>query len=296
MEFRQLKHAIALAETKNFGRAADNLFISQPALTRSIQALEESLGVQLFDRSKREVLLTAYGTTFIEHANGLIQQKHRLKRELILMQGMEVGELVVGTGPYVTATFMAKLIGKLSDLKPGIHVRIVMDNWENLATLLRNEKIDLFIADIRDLEIKEDIRVEMTEEHHGFAICRKGHPILLKHEIHFRDLKHYPLATTKMPESVMTYFSDISISVETDNIYLIKDMVSRSNIICMASLPLVHTELKNGTLEVIPVMDLPPLFTKCGIVTLKNRTLSPASILFTELFRDLDKEFLTLTG
>ena len=295
MEFRQLKYAITLAQTKNFGRAAEMLFLSQPALTRSIQALEDSLGVKLFDRNNREVQLTPYGETFIEHANALMQQKHRLQRELKLMQGLEVGKLIIGAGPYVTATFMATLIGRLTDMKPGIQVRIVMDNWANLATLLRNEKIDLFIADIRDLEIKADFHVEMTQEHRGLAVCRCDHPILLNEKIYFTDFNNYPLAATKMPESMMDYFSEVSITIETDNIYLIKDMIRRSDIIGLASLPLVHTEIESGAFKVIPVLDLPDLFTKCGIVTLKNRTLSPAASFFLQLFRELDVEYITLT-
>ena len=72
IELRHLRHALALAEHGNFARAAEALHLSQPALTRSLQALEAQVGEQLFDRSHREVTPTTMGELLLQHARQLL--------------------------------------------------------------------------------------------------------------------------------------------------------------------------------------------------------------------------------
>ena len=80
-DMRRLRHALALAEHRNFARAAAALHITQPALSRSIQALEEGMGVLLFDRSPRDVEPTAFGELVLRHARGLELSSRDLDRE-----------------------------------------------------------------------------------------------------------------------------------------------------------------------------------------------------------------------
>ena len=90
-DLRRLRHALALAEHRNFARAAAALHITQPALSRSIQALEDGLGVRLFDRSPRDVDPTAFGELVLRHARSLELSARDLDRELQLAKGLEIG-------------------------------------------------------------------------------------------------------------------------------------------------------------------------------------------------------------
>ena len=82
MELRQLRAFVAVATTRHFGRAAKRLHLTQPALTQRIQALEHELGVQLLERSAREVRLTRAGTVLLPHAQGLVQEEDAALRDL----------------------------------------------------------------------------------------------------------------------------------------------------------------------------------------------------------------------
>src|SRR6266850_6594112 len=82
MELRQLRAFVAVASEGHFGRAAARLNLTQPGLTLRIQALEKELGAQLFERSAREVHLTAAGTLLLPHARGLLRIEDRALREL----------------------------------------------------------------------------------------------------------------------------------------------------------------------------------------------------------------------
>ncbi len=99
MDLKRIHYALALARELNFVRAAERLHLSQPALSRSIQTLEDELGLQLFDRDNRNVSVTRAGKVFLEQARRLAGQLHSLEQEMTLLRNGEIGEVVFGTGP-----------------------------------------------------------------------------------------------------------------------------------------------------------------------------------------------------
>ena len=100
LDIKLLRQMLSLAKHRNFARAAESLHISQPALSRSISNLEETLGVQLFDRTSGGVVPTAYGRLILERGREIVAKESELRREIRLMQGIEIGELAIGAGPF----------------------------------------------------------------------------------------------------------------------------------------------------------------------------------------------------
>ena len=96
---RRLRHLLLLVEYAHFGRAAAALNISQPALTKSIQALEAELGVMLLDRKRGAVVLTAFGELVVQRSRALLNAEEDLLREITLLAGLEIGSLRVALGP-----------------------------------------------------------------------------------------------------------------------------------------------------------------------------------------------------
>src|SRR5271165_4301461 len=97
-EIRLLRCALALAEHRNFARAAKALRLSQPSLSRSIQGLEQQAGVQIFERNTRPVEVTDAGEIFLEYAREVMSHSADLGREMELLSGLDKGELQVGVG------------------------------------------------------------------------------------------------------------------------------------------------------------------------------------------------------
>jgi DNA-binding transcriptional LysR family regulator len=109
-DLRLLRHARALAEEGSFSRAARAQHLTQPALTRSIQELERRTGIKLFDRSKGRVVPTDLGSVFLAQARELLGHAEALDREVATLRGSGTGNLVLGSGTFPTAIFVADAV------------------------------------------------------------------------------------------------------------------------------------------------------------------------------------------
>ncbi len=115
-DLRQLRHFVALAEHGHFARAAEAVNLSQPALSRSIQALESQLGCPLLDRHSRGFSLTAHGRLVLEHARRLLAGSRALSNAVSKLGNLQSGELRLGAGPYPAARLVPRALGAFAGL------------------------------------------------------------------------------------------------------------------------------------------------------------------------------------
>jgi len=127
MNARQLQYAVTLSETKNFSAAAEKLNISQPAFSKQIIALENELGIKLFDRSANPLLLTPAGEFFIEKAKTLLFEEEFLLKSMEGYKTGERGRLVIGAVPFRSSYMMPGLIKAVKDKYP--HLQVVLAEY-----------------------------------------------------------------------------------------------------------------------------------------------------------------------
>src|SRR6202142_1769686 len=151
MDLRRLAHIVALAERRNFARASEQVHLSQPALTRSIQAAEAELGLRLFDRGSTQVTPTPAGEFVLERARRLVFDGRCLKRDVELYRERKLGDTAFGAGPFPAATFLAPLLAALRREFAQVALRVEVSNWELLLERLLDEDIEFFVADTREL-------------------------------------------------------------------------------------------------------------------------------------------------
>lgn len=148
MEFRQLRYFLMLADEQHFKKAAERLFIVQPALSKQIRQLEVELGIELFERNKRNVQLTEAGKFFKEQVSNLLQNFERIKNETAMVAGGEKGELRIG---YVGSCIHTFLPGLLSRLHSGFpHVQTYLSEMTSALQLEALQKGTLDIAFLRN--------------------------------------------------------------------------------------------------------------------------------------------------
>lgn len=146
MDFAQYEYLIALEECRNFSRAAEKCFISQPALTKSINKLEESLGVRLFDRSKNQVMLTYAGERYLEGVHNIMAMKIQLDQEMAEIAGNRRQRLSLGIPESRGQIWLGRILPYYTAAYPDTEIRIFESTTQGLEEALINGKIDLAVV------------------------------------------------------------------------------------------------------------------------------------------------------
>lgn len=136
----------AIERTRNISAAADELGISQPALSTFLKKIEEELGAPLFDRSKTPLALTEAGRAYLDYTYELDALERKLEKQLSDIGGLRTGRLIIGGASSFNRAYLPSAIARFSTEHPGIEVEVIEDTAPNLATAALEGRIDLFIT------------------------------------------------------------------------------------------------------------------------------------------------------
>jgi DNA-binding transcriptional LysR family regulator len=284
MNLRQMRHVVALADERNFNRAAQRVHLSQPAFSRSIQTVEAALGLKLFDRGTLEVTCTAAGALVIAHSRKLLFDSSCLERDVNLFRNGLLGDLNFGVGPFPAATLLPKLMVALRQRYPAVNSRVEVNNWRYLVQHLRAEELDFFVADIRDVTNDSDLTVQRIGQQQGSFYVRTAHPLCGDMAINASAMATYGLASVRLPAEVKDQLRQLlrlennaalPITVECDDVHLLKHIALASDTVLASTDEAVCAEVKSGQLHKLALVNAPPLHTAMGIVSLKGRSHSP---------------------
>lgn len=148
MNTKQIQYALALSETLNFSQVAEQLGISQPALSKQIQSLEKELGVRLFDRNHSPLTLTPAGEHFVRSARELVYKEEQLRKTLSRFGTGESGRLVIGVTPFRSFYLMPELVRRIRSRYPGMQVCLQEVNSAQLRKDAAEGKYDLAIVNL----------------------------------------------------------------------------------------------------------------------------------------------------
>ena len=202
MTLTQLRHFIGLAKAGSFVKASSQLYMTQPALSRSIKALEEELGQLLFDRIGKKIELTAFGRMVLQRSQVLIEEAAQLKHSGKVLGSEDVGHVRLGLSSGPGAMLTAPLMMHFAKHFPNFHVDIVRANTSALTHMLRDRTVDALIVDIRSLRPSPDLSVTQVAEMPGAFMCRKRHPLAKLPKVSFADVCRYPVASTPLSDEL----------------------------------------------------------------------------------------------
>jgi DNA-binding transcriptional LysR family regulator len=146
VELRQIRFFVAVAEDRHFGRAAERMYIAQPALSQHIRRLERELGVQLFDRSARHVRLTPAGEAFLEVARRMLRQVDEGTDAARRAEAGETGSLALGVN-MSAAPVLSMLLRHWHRARPAVRPRLTSGSARELVDLVRRRELDLALVD-----------------------------------------------------------------------------------------------------------------------------------------------------
>jgi DNA-binding transcriptional LysR family regulator len=283
MDLKRLGHLVTLADCRHFGRAAEQCHLSQSAFSRSIQAAEESLDLQLFDRGPLEVRCTPAGEFVVERARRLLFENRCLERDIDLYRARSIGDLSFGAGPYPAATIVPPLLTELRTRFAGVNVRVEVNNARYLAEHLRAEELDFYLADMRNIPATSDLvvaRIGMLET--GFYV-RQGHPLLQLSAVKGASLLPYGVASVQAPDSLLLalgplmglpHGTPLPLALECDDLSLLKTVTMGTDMVLACPSEGALSEVAGTRLVRLVVSNIPQFGADMGVVSLKGRSFS----------------------
>jgi DNA-binding transcriptional LysR family regulator len=300
LDLRQLRMVLALDRHRSFARAADELGLTQPALSRNLRVLEETLGARLFDRDRAHVEPTAVGELLIERAAPLLAQARRVERELTEMITVSEGVLRVGAGPFAAELSVGIALGRLARRHPGVSLDLEVADWPVLTERILARDLDLVIAEASLAADDPRLEVELLPSHTAVFFCRVGHPLAGSDDLTIDDIRRYPLVLTSVPERLRdlvdrersTRFRGLPDGVGATGIRVSalapgRQIVEYSDAIGVALPRQIEQELQLGRLVALPLR-LASLRTAYGVIRLARRSLSPVAAEFVTLLREVE--------
>jgi DNA-binding transcriptional LysR family regulator len=288
IQLRHVQHAVALAEEGSYTTAARRLNLSQPALSRSIQVLEELLGAVLFDRTPSGIVPTRIGTIVVERGRVLLQDAVSVEREVRLAIGLEAGSLIIGAGPYPANISVGKACGLLLRDHPRLRVDVRVADWKSLLQAVLDDTLDLAVAEISTVADDSRLEVEALPSHRGHFICNPQHPLLDEAELTLERVQAFPIVSSSLPERC----GPIASRIRVDTFRLLREIVIHSDALGLATPSQTEADEHAGLITRLP-LELPWMHTNYGFLRLKDRTPSPAAVAFMEKLRAVEA---ALTG
>lgn len=143
MDIKHLQYFIEVTNFNNFTRAADHLFITQPAISKMIKNLEIELGVELFDRSRKQLILTDAGRVVLEQAKLIDKAFRNLETEVDNLLGLKKGHIRIGLPPIIDASFFPQILSRFHEQYPNITFQLVEDGSKKIEESVQKDQIDI---------------------------------------------------------------------------------------------------------------------------------------------------------
>ena len=191
MNLRDLKYIVEVARERNFARASEKVFVSQPALSMQIKKLEETLGVEIFERDKQNFLITPVGAEIIKKAEIILQESEEIKMIAKNSKDPHKGEIRIGAFPTVASYFLPNFVKNIHKKFPHLKIFLIESKSNELITKLKSGEIDFCLL---AMPIKDDNLIGEKIFSEKFLLATpKGHPFSKKSKIQIKELKKQEL-------------------------------------------------------------------------------------------------------
>jgi len=286
---------LAVAQAGSMAKAASELAVSHPAVSRAIRDLEHTLGVQLLERNPRGITLTPYGRAMIDRSHAAFDELRQGVKDIESLADPTTGEVRIGTTPPLAASFLSAVIHRLVRRHPRMAFHVIVDDSEKQRRNLSERHVDLLIFRRAPMFVDEELTFEpLFESPYVVAAGRKS-PWMRRRRIALRDLAGEMWA---LPSS------DNAFGAFVAEVFRVSRLpVPRATVVATA-LEMRANLLRTGRyLSIIPEfwlqfpvphpfirklpVELPIASGPIGIVALKNRAPSPAARLFMDCAREM---------
>jgi DNA-binding transcriptional LysR family regulator len=298
LDYRDLVYFEAIAGSESLARAASQLGRTQPALTKCIHRLEDSVGAALFDRAGRGLKLTPVGVALLGQAKRLRSSMDNAVRELSDVAKGSAGHVRVGAGATMAEYLLPQVCGAFTAGSPGVTVEIQIAMNDVLRDALRAGEIDVLIGPVLTGEDQE-FGVEVFGSDEVVVVAPRGHP-LCGRPLEIKELSQYrwvlPAPSVAMRRWLDRVFeahglTGPNVQIETNSILLLPRLIAETALLSFTSTRNLGRGRVGEHLDRLDV-DATTLQRQLGLVYRKDDYLSPASLRFIRVVAEMGEALL----
>jgi len=262
---QQLRIFKAVATEKNFTKAAELLYLSQPSLSKQMKKLEKNLDVLLLDRENNTLSLTESGKVFLQYSERILALCEESCRALIDLKNGERGQLKVGASQTIGTYLMPQLLALFAQNYPQIDLKVQVNSTRFIAKNILNREIDIAVVGGEiPIQLKKNLLIEDFVEDEFSLIISKLHPFAIKKNITKDDLYNLNFITLNSNSTIRKFIDNILIQnqIETNQLKIIMQLNSIEGIKTAVSLGLgaafvssaaIKKEIELQTIEIIKI-------------------------------------------
>ncbi|MEZ5604100.1 MAG: LysR family transcriptional regulator [Burkholderiaceae bacterium] len=289
---RQLRAFVAVARSGSFTLAAENLFVTQSALSGLVRELEQSLGLRLIDRSTRRIHLSDVGRDLFPLVEKILNDLDGVLNEVVNLKSLKTGTVRVAAPQLMSCTLLPEVIAAFSAGHPGIRIRLVDSPVENVAARVLSGEVDLGIGPERD----PNPHIEATTlfELPFMAVMPAEHELARRASVRWSDLAGFPLISLggpfaeRLAADLHAAARDLTVEAKVSFMSTALSMVSAGMGITVC-IPYAASLVRLYSLVMRPLID-PVVTRRFFVLGRSDRSLSPAAQAFRGfLFEEIEK-------
>ena len=284
-----LQAFIAIADKGSFLAAADTLNLSQTALSHRIAKLEESIGVQLFSRTTRQLTVTSEGLSLLPRARHAIDDLEGALTDLKSLGELRKRQIVIGCVPSLASNMLPDLLLRFNEIMPDVRVRVFDGYATTIATLVHSGQVEFGL--IVKLAIESGLTFKHLTEEGFVALCREDHELASRHSVTWKELAAYDLVgNSVINEALRNARSLVTWNYLVENIPTAASFVKRG--LGVTIIPALETRrLHDEGFHTVPITD-PFISRSVGIVT---RPDMPPSRTASQLIQLIESHIQSLS-
>ena len=297
MQLRTLEVFCTVAEQRSFSKAAVLHELTQSAVSQAIQHLEESIGVQLIDRSKRPLILTAAGTTYLRGVRGLLRGYGRLEQEVRSISKQLSGLVTVGTVYSVGLSYLPEATDEFEQLHPEVDVKVEFGSSQRVVEMTAEGEVDFGLVSFP--KNTKDLQYVLWQKEPMRLVCSAKHPLADQHEVTLAELqgiemvgfdRNLPLRQ-EIDQCLSRAGVTVQVRMEFDNADSMIRAIQANRGIGIVPEAAVRRETATGSLRVVACREL-RMTRPLGIIFRRSGRLSQAADEFGSLLlgRPLESE------
>ncbi|VVD91904.1 HTH-type transcriptional regulator TsaR [Pandoraea capi] len=292
LNLQQLRAFTTIVATGSLGRAATELHLTQPALSRTIKRLETELGAPLFERHSKGMELTAFGHALLPHAMLLAREAEHAREEIDAMRGLAKGTIKVGAVGAIASHVLPLAVDRVLNRWPNLRVEIIEGVWDRLAQGLMRHEIDLALSTVAP---DTDDIVAITDCHwedDSYVVAGCDHPLRQRETITLADTLNERWAIPPRGTAPYAHMQGVfaahglglpNIVVETRSVPVLKSMVARCGFLTWMPEPMYDVEASARVMDTLPIASVRATRTLTAFRRRQGILPSPAAKLLDEL-------------